>query len=97
MQCLYILLTPESVQYCVGFFSALPIFHRTVREREEERKKEIEAYRPTVRYMKGCGNKILEISNQIASKNWKNYSETKGITIVKGKSAARKIYDRERE
>ena len=30
MQCLYILLTPESVQYCVGFFSTLPLFHRTV-------------------------------------------------------------------
>ena len=30
MQCLYILLTPESVQYCVGFFSILPLFHGTV-------------------------------------------------------------------
>ena len=34
MQCLYILLTPESVQYCVGFFSTLPLFHRTVKNRD---------------------------------------------------------------
>ena len=32
MQCLYILLTPETVQYCVGFFSTLPSFHRTVHD-----------------------------------------------------------------
>ena len=31
MQYLYILLTPERVQYCVGFFSTLPLFHGTVR------------------------------------------------------------------
>ena len=30
MQCLYILLTPKSVQYCVGFFSTLRLFHGTV-------------------------------------------------------------------
>ena len=31
MQCLDILLTPESVQYGVGFFSTLRLFHGTVR------------------------------------------------------------------
>ena len=31
MQCLYILLTPESVQYGVGFFSTLRLFHGTVK------------------------------------------------------------------
>ena len=36
MQCLYILLTPGSVQYCVGFFSTLPLFHRTVRHEQGE-------------------------------------------------------------
>ena len=33
MHCLYILLTPESVQYGVGFFSTLPLFHGTVLNR----------------------------------------------------------------
>ena len=30
MQCFHILLTPESVQYSVGFFSSLRLFHGTV-------------------------------------------------------------------
>ena len=30
MQCLHILLTPENVQYGVGFFSTLRLFHGTV-------------------------------------------------------------------
>ena len=39
MQCLHILLTPESVQYGVGFFSTLRLFHGTVTPSSTAKKK----------------------------------------------------------
>ena len=36
MQCLDILLTPESVQYGVGFFSTLRLFHGTVGKEKDD-------------------------------------------------------------